>query len=353
MAKKRNVRAIKKRSGRVNVSDAVQDYLASPQVKRLEQTTQKGYAIELFPFALWCHEQSISLDQINDRSMMLYLEHFQGTHRPARADHDEISTATLSRVVRVIKTFLNWCLLDEQYSQQVTATVIQRISKPRLNETIIETFTREQVEALFHACSREESEHLQIRDRAILACLLDSGIRANELCTLTIGNIHLEPKDAHLRVFGKGSKWGEVGLGEQARRAIQKYIRLFREPTIEFEIREQLQQLPPRQAQQVKRQAFAKALVFVNRSGKPFTISGLYRMVDRLGQWAGIEGVRCSPHTFRHTFAAMFIRNGGDIYQLSKLLRHTSVATTENYLKSLRQTEARHGAKSVLDNLEW
>jgi integrase/recombinase XerD len=45
------------------------------------------------------------------------------------------------------------------------------------------------------------------------------------------------------------------------------------------------------------------------------------------------------------------MRNGGDIYTLSKLLRHSSVKVTEEYLKSLRQSEARKGAKSVLDNL--
>lgn len=367
----KNIRAIKRRDERapISVSDAVKDFLASPNVKRLAHTTQVGYTSELVVFANWCDTHGlaqnrtskewhvvsgkgqISLDQINDRVMMLYLDDFKQTHRPSRADREEISTYTLSRVSRVIKTFLNWCVLDEQYSQYVLSISIQRIKKPKVEEVIIETFTIEQIEALFAACDREESEHLQVRDRAILACLLDSGIRAHELCTLTIENVCLDSKDAHIRVFGKGGKWGEVGLGEQARRAIQKYVRMFREPTIEYEIREQLQRLPARQAQQIKRQALGKALVFVNRSGKALTISGLYRMVDRLGSWAGIEGVRCSPHTFRHTMAAMFIRNGGNIYQLSKLLRHASVSTTEEYLKSLRQSEARKGAKSVLDNL--
>lgn len=53
----------------------------------------------------------------------------------------------------------------------------------------------------------------------------------------------------------------------------------------------------------------------------------------------------------RHTFAAMFIRNGGDIYALSKILRHSSVKVTEEYLKSIQQWEARKTSKSVLDNL--
>jgi integrase/recombinase XerD len=74
-------------------------------------------------------------------------------------------------------------------------------------------------------------------------------------------------------------------------------------------------------------------------------------MVALLGELAEIKGVRCSPHTFRHTFAAMYMRNGGNIYTLSKLLRHSSVKTTETYLQSTRQYEARHHGQSVVDKL--
>ena len=197
----------------------------------------------------------------------------------------------------------------------------------------------------------KRSEHLQLRDLAILAVLLDTGIRATELVTLTIGHVHVEAQDAYIRVFGKGSKWGEVGLGEEARRTVKKYLRMFREPTIDYALQAELAKLPPRQQQQVKKQRTQEQRLFVNRAGQPLTKSGLHQIIARLGEWAGIEGVRCSPHTFRHTFSVNFIRQGGDIYRLSKLLRHTSVKVTENYLKSLQQTEARKGAKSVLDNL--
>jgi site-specific recombinase XerD len=378
MKKQQNVRAIKKRNESeaiISVQEAVQDFLASAEVKRLAKKTRDEYTYVLGVFAKWCDTHALvqnrsdkswkavktdaehgalSLHQVNDQAVYLFLEHLQQTHAPSKNESTKLSSATLVLYVKDIKRFLNWCLMDDLYSQHVRSNMVQRIKKPKLEEKIKETFSQAQIDALFRACDKEESEHLQVRDRAILSVLLDSGLRATELVTLTIENIHLDPKDAYVRVHGKGNKWGEVGLGEQARRAVQKYIRQFREPTIEYGLRQDghYQSLPVRQQQQTKQQRTNQSLVFVNRSGKPLTRGGLLQLIVRLGEWSGVsEQTECHPHIFRHTFAATFIRNGGDIYTLSKLLRHSSVKVTEMYLKSIRQSEARKGVASVLDSM--
>jgi integrase/recombinase XerD len=262
-----------------------------------------------------------------------------------------LSTSTTSQYVKNIKRLLNWCLLDDVYSEHIKALTVARIKKPTVKDVIIEIFSDDDIAAIFKACDKEIHEHLQVRDRAIVALLLDTGIRATELCTLTIDNVCLDPKDAHIRVFGKGKKWGEVGMGEQTRRYMQKYLRTFREPTIEHEVQTAHRNMSERQLVHVIKREKEQAVFFVNRAAKPMTRGGLQQGIRRLGRLAGIEGVRCSPHTWRHTFSVMFIRNGGDIYKLSKLLRHTSVKVTEEYLKSLKQSEARRGAKSNLDNM--
>jgi len=350
----KNARRIKRRDEQapIPVKTAVTDYLASSSVRRLEPETQQAYTYKLTIFAEWCATEQVTLDAFDSNKMECYLEHFRATRKPCKAGNTEISTQTCAGHVRAIKTFLNWGLLDEQYEAHIKAIAVQRIKQPKTVDPIVETFTPSQIKALFKACDKEESEHLQMRDRAILALLLDSGIRSRELITLKIGHVILDPKDPYIRVFGKGKKWGEVGLGEQSRRAVQKYIVTFREPTVEYEVEQAAENVSERQLNQLQKQMIQQAPLFVNRAGKPLTRSGLQQLIDRLGEWADIEGVRCSPHTFRHTFAKLFMQNGGDIYKLSKLLRHSSVAVTERYLRSLQQAEARKGAKSVLDNLQ-
>jgi integrase/recombinase XerD len=54
-----------------------------------------------------------------------------------------------------------------------------------------------------------------------------------------------------------------------------------------------------------------------------------------LGRRIGITGVRFSPHTLRHTFAVTFLRNGGDVYMLSRILSHSNITTTTVYLRSM------------------
>jgi site-specific recombinase XerD len=73
-------------------------------------------------------------------------------------------------------------------------------------------------------------------------------------------------------------------------------------------------------------------------AGEPFLRGGILQLIERLGKKAGIQGVRCSPHTFRHTFAIEFLRNGGNLFTLKQILGHTSLQVTNRYV-SLAQAD--------------
>lgn len=368
----RIVSKIKKREvlDGISVHEAVQEYLSTAHVKELGERTIEEYVAELGVFARWCGSHAVMQDrakvwtaieckdtpimlhQINAQAVHLFVEHLRVTLIPKKTGQP-VSSYTLDGYVRVVKSFLNWCLLDEEYSKQIQAITVNRIQSPGVIEKIIETFTPSHIKSLFDACQREESEHLALRDEAILGVLLDTGLRADELVRLTIARISTDPRDAYVKVLGKGQKWGEVGLGERSRKCVAKYIRTFREPTIEDELKQAHPHLNDQQIKQLLKQELPQKVVFMNRYANPLKPNGLYQIFDRLGKWAGISSdeVRCSPHTCRHTFAVNFMRQGGDIYTLSKLMRHSSVKVTEDYLKSLKQSEARRGQKSVLDNM--
>src|SRR5260370_6817996 len=72
--------------------------------------------------------------------------------------------------------------------------------------------------------SQQELDTMTKGDRAIISLLLDTGIRASELCSLTLDNVFLNLNEAHLKVYGKWSKWHEVGMGKQARTILHRYL---------------------------------------------------------------------------------------------------------------------------------
>ena len=78
---------------------------------------------------------------------------------------------------------------------------------------------------------------------------------------------------------------------------------------------------------------------------KPGATSGRQRVegsFDDLLERAGIEGFRF--HDLRHTFASWYMMNGGDLYELAKILGHSNIKMTERYAKLARQHIARTGS---------
>ena len=82
------------------------------------------------------------------------------------------------------------------------------------------------------------------------------------------------------------------------------------------------------------------------------TKDSIDKKMSRYGRKAGIKGVRCSPHTLRHTAAISFLRNGGDVFSLQRMLGHSSLEMTRRYCELADVDVKRaHRTASPVDNL--
>jgi site-specific recombinase XerD len=305
----------------MRLSDAITEYEFATAAT-LSPHTAEWYSQKLRHFAQWAHQQRVTnLEDMNAPLIRRYLDWLRRT--PSERTGKPITSHTLHGYFQVVKTFAFWCVREELLPD----TFSKRLVPPRVEKKVIQTFSPSEIAALFKACEQEETPTLVWRDKTILAILLDGGLRASELVGLTLPQVHLTPQASWLLVKGKGAKEREVPLGQEARTLLHRYLTRFR------------------------RAAEDEEHIFLTRSGSQLTVEGLDRILYRLRDWAGITGVRCSAHTFRHTMAARFMLAGGDVFTLSHLLGHTHLSTTQVYLRDYQRRAARTAGLSVLDNL--
>jgi len=163
----------------------------------------------------------------------------------------------------------------------------------------------------------------------MILMLLDTGIRVSELAGLRLPDVSIE--DGLLKVLGKGNKERVVPMGKQVARHLWRYISHCRpEPAM------------PRLDR-----------VFLTREGGSLGKDRLDKIMRAYGRKAEITGVRSSPHTLRHTAAVTFLRNGGDVFSLQRMLGHATLEMTRRYCELADVDVKRaHMTASPVDNLD-
>jgi integrase/recombinase XerD len=144
-----------------------------------------------------------------------------------------------------------------------------------------------------------------IRDRTILEVFYSTGIRLEELVSLTIYDCDLTGQCLRINK-GKGAKDRVVPLGRHAARLLKEYLSRIRPRSVH------------------------NRSLFLNRSGEPLSKQVIQLMVRTYAKQAGITK-KVTPHIFRHSFATSLLKNGADIIAVQKMLGHVSPKTTQIY----------------------
>ena len=151
-----------------------------------------------------------------------------------------------------------------------------------------------------------------LRDRAMMLVLLDTGMRASEICALRIGDYDRKTGKCII-LHGKGDKTRIVYVGQATRQAIWRYIQ---------------DRLQRRNSEATLR---ASEPLFATNSGQPLDRSQLLHMLRSCGARAGVASV--NVHRFRHTCAVTMLRNGANALVVQEVLGHVDMATVRLYVK--------------------
>lgn len=234
-----------------------------------------------------------------------FMEHMRTTYK--------LGKKSICNVWIALSSFWTWASTE----LGVEHIIRGHVQQPDYRTPPIEIYSEVQIKAMVGACShaagwtttrRTAARAIRpaaLRDQAIIITLVDTGVRASELCALEVRDYN-EAQGRLLVREGKGDKGRIVFLGQAGRRILWRYMA-------------------------TREDAGANDPLFPTSTNRPIDRNNLRTMLQRIGARAGINGI--TVHRFRHTFAVNFLRNGGNLLELQEMLGHEKMETVRIYAR--------------------
>lgn len=168
--------------------------------------------------------------------------------------------------------------------------------------------------------TKDSTQHLiNMRDRAFLLTLADTGLRVHEACNLRRGDIDWDEYRAV--IIGKGNREAVLRFSRRSLQALKDYLRLRAE--LDGGSGKALAALP----------VFARHDKGSGKKVKPIsTTTGRQIVNQRVREAVGPEAVgSITPHSFRHYFVTTVLLASGNLKLAQELARHQNIAVTQRY----------------------
>jgi integrase/recombinase XerD len=220
----------------------------------------------------------------------------------------QYAASTVARKVAALKSFFHYL----HGRELVPTDAAVGIGSPPVKKRLPRSLTADQVDRLLSAPSADATPKT-LRDRALLALLLATGMRVSEVITLAMNQVDLVSGTVMCPSQEGGLR--ALTLDQHARNTLADYLeagrpRLLRDPD--------------------------ELVVFLNHRGHPLTRQGLWLIIKSHARAAGLS-FPVTPHTLRHSFAAHQVAQGTDLRQVQSMLGHANISTTNIYAKVAAQ----------------
>lgn len=291
----------------MTIRECIDDFLIEQQVRGNSPKTQKHYFRCLGLFERFQSPKNPDISAVSVSDCKAYYIHLSNRN---------VSSVTVQTYIRALRAFLSWCCLEGYISENIP----KKFRLPKAQKKKIDILTDSEVEQLFRCLSGRD--FISVRNYCIVALMIDSGLRLNEVVTIRRDKIHIA--EGYAIVNGKGNKERFVPLGLNSKRALLRYCAIV--PNKEKE-----------------------TPLFVKDTLIPIKESTVKQLFRKLKSRSGIP--RLHPHLLRHTFATRYIERGGDIYSLQSILGHTSLEMVKKYVHLIpSKTVVNFAVLSPLDN---
>ncbi len=260
--------------------------------------TRRAYRIDCAGVATWAAEQGLAPADLGPRQVRRYV---------ALLSAGGAAPSTSARKLAALRALF----ASQREHGLIAQNPADLVSSPRRGSRLPRVLSANEASRLLDAIPR--SSPLELRDRAMFELAYSSGLRAEELISLRLGDVDHDGEQ--LRVEGKGRKTRVVPAGEPALAALRDYL---------DSARPALRAPGPR--------AGAEEALFLSRSGRRLSTSDVRRRMRLWTQRAGTAG-EATPHSLRHSFATHLLDGGADLRAIQEMLGHASVSSTQIYTR--------------------
>ena len=287
-------------------SSAVREYLNSVRHERnLANSTIESYRRDLRQFEKWLDHDILSA---KESELLNYFAHLQ---------QKGVSSRSISRFLSALRGFFQ-TNLDRGF---LASNPVANIVSPKLGRLLPANLSENEVDVLLKAPDTEACD-FEFRDRVMMELMYATGLRVSELVNLRMTSIN--PRQAVVRVVGKGNKERLVPIGAEAMFWFEKYLSGVRSRLLRTR---------------------SSNYVFVGQRGSNVNRSTFFRKIQQYAVRAGIKK-HISPHTLRHAFATHLLNHGADLRAVQLMLGHSDLSTTQIYThiatSRLQQLHASH-----------
>lgn len=291
-----------------DTKEVIQEFINDCKSRGLSKATIDVYEININYLIDYLDSKKLDLKNVSTKVIQDYKSHLvNNTNR---------NNTSINTTLRHIKVFLDWTH-ENGYTDSVTIKYLKVQQKAK------EIYTDEQIKTLLKKPNMNECSYADFRTWAIINLFVSTGMRRSSLLNIKLDDINW--KDNIIRLnHTKNKQVHYVSMSTQLSKVIKEWL---------------------------KYRVNGSDYLFTGQTGKrlsPLTVSSSVLQYNRSRQ---VEVT--SVHAFRHYFATKLIQNNVDIYTISKLLGHTNIQVTQNYLKSLNVEDfVKNNSVNVYELLE-
>lgn len=291
-----------------DTKEVIDEFIKDCESRGLSKATIEVYKININYLVEYLDSKKMDLKKVSTKTIQDYKSHLvNNTNR---------NNTSINTTLRHIKVFLDWTH-ENGYTESVTIKYLKVQQKPK------EIYTDEDIKTLLKKPNVNDCSYADFRSWAIINVLVSTGMRRSSLLNIKLDDINW--KDNIIRLnHTKNKQVHYVSMSNQLAKIVKEWL---------------------------KYRINGSDYLFTGRTGKqlsPLTVSSSVLQYNRS---RNVEVT--SVHAFRHYYATKLVENNVDIYTISKLLGHTNIQVTQNYLKSLNMEKfVKDNAINVFDLLE-